>query len=91
MGFLECSFSPLVWLLRKSILGKHFFLLGHRMGPEVRRPNGARGAGGARWGQVRASEKNSFSKQAGSKPLVLARGSGPDMEIPGPNSIRCHS
>ena len=25
MGFLECSFSPLVWLLRKSILGKHFF------------------------------------------------------------------
>ena len=25
MGFLEYSFSPLVWLLRKSILGKHFF------------------------------------------------------------------
>ena len=50
MGFLECSFSPLVWLLRKSILGKHFFLLGHRMGPEVRRPNRARGAHEARWG-----------------------------------------
>ena len=25
MGFLESSFSPLVWLTRKSILGKHFF------------------------------------------------------------------
>ena len=25
MGFLEYSFSPPVWLLRKSILGKHFF------------------------------------------------------------------
>ena len=25
MGFLKCSFSPPVWLLRKSILGKHFF------------------------------------------------------------------
>ena len=35
MGFLECSFSPPVWLLRKSISGKLFFLLGHRMGPEV--------------------------------------------------------
>ena len=46
MGFLESSFSPLVWLMRKSILGKHFFLLGHKMGPEVPWPNRARGAHG---------------------------------------------
>ena len=39
MGFLECSFSPPVWLLRKSISGKHFFfLLGHRMGPKYHDP-----------------------------------------------------
>ena len=25
MDFLECSFSPPVWLPRKSILGKQFF------------------------------------------------------------------
>ena len=25
MGFLEYSFSPPVWLLGKSIFGKHFF------------------------------------------------------------------
>ena len=47
MGFLECSFSHPVWLLRKSILCKHFFLLGHIMGPKVPRPNGARVARGA--------------------------------------------
>ena len=64
MDFLEASFSPLVWLLRKSISGKHFFLLGHKMGPEVLRPNGACGARGARRGRVQAPEKNPFSKRA---------------------------
>ena len=88
MGFLEYSFSPPIWLLEKSILGKHFFLLGHRMGPEVPRPNGARGA---QRGRVRAPEKNPFSKRAGSGPWVLACESGPGMEKPGPNSTRCHS
>ena len=86
MGFLDSSFSPPVWLARKSIPGKHFFfLLGHRMGPEVPQPNEARGARRAQLGQVRAPEKkNSSSKRAGSGPRVFARGSGPDMEKPDP-------
>ena len=63
-----CSFSPTIWLLRKSISGKHFFLLfGHRMGPEVPRPNGAHGACGAQWGRSGPQEKNPFSKWAGSR------------------------
>ena len=33
MGFLESSFSPLVWLMRKSILGKHFFFIGPQNWP----------------------------------------------------------
>ena len=34
MSFLECSFSPPVWLLRKSMLGKRFFfLIGPQNGP----------------------------------------------------------
>ena len=86
MGFLDSSFSPPVWLARKSIPGKHFFfLLGHRMGPEVPQPNEARGARRAQLGQVWAPEKkNSSSKRAGSGPRVFARGSGPDMEKPDP-------
>ena len=84
MDFLEASFSPPVWLLRKSISGKHFFLLGHKMGPEVPQPNETRGARGARWGQVQAPEKNPFSKQTQSEPRVLAHGLGLGMEKPDP-------
>ena len=50
--------------------------------------NGARGARGGRFGP---QEKNSLSKRAGSRPQVLARGSGPGMEKPNPNSTHCHS
>ena len=86
MSFVECSFSPPVWLLRKSILGKHFFfdwaiewaLKYH--GPT--RPDE---------GESEPRKKNPFSKWARSRPLVLARGSNPGMEKPGPNPIRCHS
>ena len=33
MGFLECSFFHPVWLLRKSILCKHFFFIRPHNGP----------------------------------------------------------
>ena len=61
------------------------------MGHEVPRPNGARGARGARWGRVRAPEKNPFSKRTGSGLRGLTRGSGSDIENPDPNPTRCHS
>ena len=61
------------------------------MGPEVPRPNRARGAREAQRGRVRAPEKNPFSKWAESGPLVLARGLGLVMEKPGSNPTRCYS
>ena len=35
LGFLKCSFSPTVWLLRNRSSKLFFFLLGHKLGPEV--------------------------------------------------------
>ena len=40
MGFLECSFSPPVWLLRKSISGKHFFFWATEWALKYRGPMG---------------------------------------------------
>ena len=48
-------------------------------------------ARGARRERVRAHGKNPFSKQVGSRPWVLACGSGQGMQKPGPNLTRCHS
>ena len=58
------------------------------MGPEVPWPNGARGA---RWGGSGPRKKNPFTNRAGFGSRVQTRGSGPDMEKPGPNPTRCHS
>ena len=92
MGFLVFFFPsclvaekiPCLVAEKINIRQTFFFLLGHRMGPEVPWPNGARGARGAQ-------KKNPFSKWAGSRLWVLVHGSGSDMEIPGSNPTRCHS
>ena len=59
-----------------------------RFGPN--RLNGARGARGARWGGSGPRKKNPINIRAGSGFRVLARGSGPGMQKPGPNPTRCH-
>ena len=69
-GFSCVLFPLLVWLLRKLVLGKNFFFLGHRMGPEVPWPNGAR------WGGSGPRKKNPFTNRAGFGSWVQTRGSG---------------
>ena len=76
-GFSCVLFPLLVWLLRKLVLGKKKKILGHRMGPEVPWPNGARGARGARWGGSGPRKKNPFTigpgLGLGSRPAGRAR------------------
>ena len=73
---------PLLTPFRTKInLGfKFFFFFGW-----AQSLNGARGGGSRPW------EKNPLSKRAKSGPQVLACGSGPGIEKPGPNLTRCHS
>ena len=69
-----------------------FFLVGPRFGPNPAQIwQGLTGPAGPGCGGSGPREKNPFSKRAGFGPRVLARGSGPDMEKPGPNPTRCHS
>ena len=80
-----CSFSPTCLVAKKiSIRQKKKKILGHRMGPEVPWPNGARGARGARWGGSGPRKKNPFTNQAGFGSRVQTRGSGPSMKKPDP-------
>ena len=53
-------------------------------------PNRLNGARGARRGESRPRKKNPINIQAGFGLRVLARGSGPGMQKPGPNPTRCH-
>ena len=79
MGFLKCSFSPPVWLLRKSILGKHFFILFYSATEWALKYHGPTGpmepAGPSRAGP------------GPEKKIHLVNGPGPSMEKPGPLSF----
>ena len=91
LGFLKCSFSPTVWLLRKSDQANFFFyLLGHGLGPEVAWLDEAHEA---RQGEFRVLKKAHLLNEPSSvhKGGPTWSGSGIKKKKTAPNPTCCHS